>query len=237
MRRIDDQEVRALFQRRLDGATFEELAEERGCTPASIRFLFRTRGFVDVLFERVCVLAGCGKTFTTNKPLRGYCSRKHAKLGSSRTVGGRTASTGVCALPECRKEINVCHAVGAKPALSGRYDGRRFCSRDHAEMHRRRVRTGWYDRLLGASSIACEVCGHAYAVEEHHEVFDPKTGSDLSGPTHWLCATHHQMIHRGFAEYVDGVFTDRVDLLRKAVAEKGALFENYLGHGESWADK
>ena len=237
MRRIEDGEVRKLFARRLNGETFEQLAADRGCTPATIRFLFRTRGFQDVEFERACALEGCDIVFTTNKPLRGYCSRKHAKLGSSRTVTGRTITVQTCALPECSKEIQVAHKLGEKPSLEGRFDGRRFCSREHSELHRRRVKSGWYERLLGVSAIACEVCGHEYAVDEHHEVFDPKTGSDLSGPTHWLCATHHQMIHRGFAEYVGGIFVERVDQLRQAVAEKQALFGNYLGHGESWADK
>jgi hypothetical protein len=228
MIRIPDEEIAALWERRLDGESVTELARERGSSQGALSFLFRSRGFVAPTEVRTCALTDCDVSFDTPfDSRRVFCCRKHAKLGSARRVNGTTVRRMECALPECSVMVDAHVPVVGKPSL-GHAQGRRFCCKDHGDLHGRRIANGWYARLLGGDGRKCEVCGEKVMLEEHHEVWDSKTGSDISGPTHTLCVNHHQMIHRGLAEYRDGKYVKLVTELRRAVRRKAKLYENYL---------
>jgi hypothetical protein len=86
---------------------------------------------------------------------------------------------------------------------------------------------GFYARVLGRD-VSCEVCGDRFLVEEHHEIFDHKTGSDLDGPVHWLCVYHHQLIHRGLADYENGKYVDRRERVKQGLDLRVGLFPEYL---------
>lgn len=237
---ISDELLGRIRARRTEGASFQQLAAEFKIHEATLRSNLMTRGGLPE-FERTCSLVECGRRFRTTNAQRVFCSRRHARLASARRVLGKDVQMVECALPECSILITAHVNAGEQPGLCGSsYQGRRFCGRMHSDLHNRRVQTGWYARLLGQGP-ACEVCGHLLALDLHHEVYDTKTGSDLSGPTHWLCPTHHALIHRGYAAYKEGNYVLLVDLLKARAQQKSTLFANYFGSitpvGDTWAAK
>ena len=225
-----------LLKRHLKGETITALAKELGVSQGRLsQVLQSTRVGSGLNTEtRLCVLEECSETFEVIfRSNRRYCCRKHAKLDQNRRAGGRTVTLMECALPGCRVQVKATHAVGRKPVIGG--PGHKFCCKAHSDLHSRRRKSGWYLRLLGRSERACEVCGERLVLDEHHEVWDTKTGSDKSSPSHDLCARHHIMIHRGYAAYRDGQYVVLIDELRKAITLKSEVFDNYLGRDDATA--
>jgi len=171
--------------------------------------------------ERVCAIPECGAKFTSKDPRKIYCCREHAKLGGFRNSKGIRKVRAKCSLPECTNMVW---------AIEGR---KRYCSVNCTKRDYRRNRNGFYDRILGIGPT-CSVpgCGHRLCIDEHHYVLDHskltlrhhsavKNKSVKSGPTIFLCPTHHAMVHRGFA-YVDsyGVYHDHSELIRSQLEAK-----------------
>jgi hypothetical protein len=194
------------------GCTMAAIATRYGYSDKQAVYrLFKLAGFVRGVVERKCELPECGAPFTTKDLSQKACCRSHVKLLISRRNKGLTISQVPCALAECQSIIWAVHKIGQKPHIGSRQEhmgsAKRFCCMAHASLHKHRVRTGQYAAALSQSAIKCEVCGYDRCLDEHHEKWERKGGSDKSSPTHWLCPNCHALIHRGFADYVSGVFT------------------------------
>lgn len=135
-----------------------------------------------------CALIECEETFPFKKG-KICCCRQHIKRFNGRK--NNPASFIECGLPECHKTI-----LNTK---------RKFCSKQHGDLHSKRHQTGFYERLK-SKSPCCEVCGEWRVLDEHHiEFFKGK--SNKQSKTVWLCPTHHLAMHRRLAVYDENGFS------------------------------
>ena len=228
--RIPDEEIQALWRRRQAGEPIKALAEERGTTTECVTALFKSRGLSTLITKR-CELPECGKEFQTPQDSQRCCCKKHVKAVGAREAKGLTVSDIPCAIPECCNTVHVVHS-GRKPAFTGK-GGRdkKFCSEAHADLMGNRRKGGVYQRLLGKKHV-CFVnsCKEWLVLDEHHERHHErhhKGKSDKTSKTYWLCPTHHQMIHRGYATLENGVFTSLVPAILRGIESKSKMFVGY----------
>lgn len=227
-KKLDDKEIQRLWKMRQEGKTLTELAKSRGTTPSNIGLLFKSRGLNPNL-EKICEIPECRKKYIARKSLQRTCSRKHLKLLMSREEANRTSSLLECALPECEKEVWMVHtgdAPGFSEGIGG--SGKRFCSTVHADMHGRRKKNNVYLRILGKGP-KCIVpkCTERVVLDEHHIEWCRKNGSDKTSRTVHICPTHHQQVHRGYAEFCDGNFVNLIPKIRKGLKRKRRVFDGY----------
>jgi len=227
-KKLDEQEIQRIVRLREQGKTLKEIGESRGTTPENIHMILKAHGISSSL-KKVCELPECGKTFTARQVSQRACCRKHIKLLSSREERGTKASLVACALPECEKMFWAAHQT-RKPDLcheghSG--SGRRFCCKEHSNLHSSRRKLGMYHRLLtGTVKCLAAGCDETLALDEHHLVFRGNR-SDKHSDTVWLCPTHHRYVHRGYANIVNNRFVLLVRDIRKGIEKKTKLFQGY----------
>jgi hypothetical protein len=171
-----------------------------------------------------CVLIECDETFLF-KGTRLACSRLHIKRYCARGGPGEYLP---CSLPECDELVLVPNRDSGKLW----WCDKSRVGRRHADIHYKRVETGFYARLLSnyqqcvGRTITGERCSEHICIDEHHTVFDTK-GSDKSSPMIHLCSTHHQAIHRGMAVYKDGEYRWVVgEILEGLKSKHPVLVEN-----------
>jgi hypothetical protein len=229
-KRISDEEVAALWKRRMSGTTTASIAKERGTTKENIQYLFKSRG-LSLTISKKCPLPECAKDFQTKDPRQRFCCRKHMKLGFSREYRNATAIYQLCALPECDKSVWMTYTQGRKPTLGGKGgSGKRYCCSLHSVRQSKRRLNGTYTNIFGHGD-RCEApgCKEHVVLDEHHEKFDKMTlKSDKNSKTHWLCPTHHMKIHRNYAEFSNGKYVDLIPKILAGIKKKSKLFHNYL---------
>jgi len=178
-----------------------------------IEILRRRNLTVPALPDRKCALVECGVVFSPRRPNQTYCCRLHSKRNDSRVYFGMTAEICLCRLPECREA--VVYAKTSKREV-------RFCSKTHRQRHAHRVRSGYYDRLV--DKLTCAVCDFWGPVELHHILPRSKGGADTQDNLMPLCSNHHQMLHCGLAEILDGTYIDLREKMREAELSRRVVY-------------
>lgn len=162
------------------------------------------------LKERMCLLKECGKAFMPVAYNNFYCCASH--YATNRCHARHVTYNGsVCSLPECDQ------IVYKKTGCIY------YCSSRHAQKHFKRVRSGFYKKILGLTS-GCIVCGENRIVNEHHTDFTNK-GSNKKGPTVLLCPTHHMYIHSKWAKIENDNYIFTIDSYRAKFRTKYPDFE------------
>lgn len=207
---------------RAEGNTLAQIGAIQRVTAQEVhRRLKRLR---TALPEKVCALPECAVKFWPRRATQLCCSRPHLKRLQMRRRRGVQVQFQQCGLPGC--ELSVLRR--------GYFD--RFCSRAHADMHRRWIASGLYARLLGLGP-RCIACGEPVVLDEHHVEY-PGGRSNKEGPVVCLCPTHHMAVHRGVARVDDGVYVSLVDVLRTQLESKHpTLVQELQASGYTWADK
>jgi len=225
-RPVDPETIMGFIKALERGETVREIADQYGTRPTNIGNLIRKytgKSPEEFYPNKVCALPECGVEFR-GSIWRKYCCKTHSRRASSRATKKYSLVQVPCLLPECDALVWTTKKDGLAQ--------RKACCRNHGELHSRRIRTGVYTRIQGKGP-SCEVCGN-HLVDEHHEEWNPITRkSNKSSRIHYLCPTHHMMIHRSMAEYREGQYVELETEILDKFEEKNKIFSGYLSPGIS----
>src|ERR1700756_596555 len=127
---------RKMFALRRAGADLSEIASAAGISPEAVAWRLKHKWAWDRFPERKCELTECGRTFRPYGARQKCCCRAHIKRLHYRVTHKVVVREDICALPECTS------AVLRRGKAIGRY-----CSREHSDLHYKRVGNGFYTKL------------------------------------------------------------------------------------------
>jgi len=191
-----------VIRRALSRETLESIGERYGTSYTNVyRWLSQETDVYKTMVK--CILVECEVMFPF-KSTKLACCRKHIKRYNARGGPGEFLP---CCLPECNELV----LVPNRDSGNLWWCDRNGDSRNHSEIHYKRVETEFYKRLLSdyqqcqGRLVSGEPCPEHICIDVHHIVFT-KSGSDKNSPEIFLCPTHHQAIHRGMAVYENGEY-------------------------------